>query len=152
MAPPKGNTYWMLANGYGKKPKRYTPEGLRKVALEYFQWNHKNPLVEEKVFGSGKRMKVKKMRAMSIREFCIFAKMSRDTFNHYEKEDAYSDICGLIKDIIYTQKFQGAAADLLNPAIIVRELGLADKKDLTSNGETLNQGYYDFIKAQRTEQ
>ena len=91
------------------------------------------------------------MRAMTIAGFCLFARITRDTFNRYEKDKAYSDICALIKEVIYTQKLEGAAADLLNPAIVARELGLADKKDVTTNGESLNKGYYDFIKQQRTE-
>lgn len=33
--------------------------------------------------------------------------------------------------VIYEQKFTGAAADLLNPNIIARDLGLADKKELS---------------------
>ena len=35
-----------------------------------------------------------------------------------------------MKQIIKTQKFEGAAAELLNANIIARDLGLADKKEL----------------------
>jgi len=123
MAAPKGNQYHLLAKNF-KKPKSYQPAGLWKKAIEYFEWAGKNSLVEEKVFGSGKRMKVAKMRAMTIVEFCLFAQISRETFNRYEKMQDYCDICARIKDNIYAQKFAGAAAELLNPAIIARELGL----------------------------
>nr|WP_261640834.1 DNA-packaging protein [Erwinia mallotivora] len=34
------------------------------------------------------------------------------------------------EQIIYNQKFTGAAADLLNANIIARELGLADKREV----------------------
>ena len=37
-------------------------------------------------------------------------------------------------EIIRTQKFEGASADLLNPNIIARDLGLADKSELTGAG------------------
>src|SRR4051794_37310232 len=134
MAAPKGNSYYLLAVGF-KKPKSYTPELLWKKAIEYVKWVGNNPLIEEKVFANGKRMKVKKMRAMTQQEFCLFARICRDTFNQYEKEKEYSDICGRIRDIFYTQKVQGAAADLLNHAIIARETGLADKV------ETKNQNF-----------
>lgn len=136
MAAPKGNSYYLLAVGF-KKPKRYKPDSLWKKAVEYVKWVANNPLVEEKVFGSGARMKVSKMRAMTLQEFCLFAKMARDTFNQYEKEEEYSDICSRIRDLFFTQKFQGAAADLLNQAIVSRELGLADKTDVTTNGNSL---------------
>lgn len=149
MAAPKGNVYYQLAKNF-VNPKTYTPLQLWEIAIEYFEWVPKNPLYEQKVFSNGKRMKVAKMRAMTISGFCLFACISRDTLNRWEKEEAFSDICVRIKDIIYQQKFEGAAADLLNPAIIARELGLADKKDITTDGESLNQGYYDLIKRQRT--
>jgi hypothetical protein len=37
-----------------------------------------------------------------------------------------------VEEIIRTQKFEGASADLLNPNIIARDLGLADKQDNTT--------------------
>ena len=36
--------------------------------------------------------------------------------------------------VIYRQKFEGAAADMLNQAIIARELGLVDRKEMTGLG------------------
>lgn len=138
MPAPKKNTYYLLAVGF-KKPKRYKPAGLWKKAVEYFQWNDNNPLTEEKVFANGRRMKVNKMRAMTITGFCNFASIHRDTFNVYEKDKAYSDITARIKDIIYQQKLEGAAADLLNPMIIAREVGLKDQSsiDHTTKGEKI---------------
>jgi hypothetical protein len=43
----------------------------------------------------------------------------------------------LIEDIIYNQKFEGAAAGLLKENIIARELGLKDQSDITSGGEKI---------------
>ena len=42
----------------------------------------------------------------------------------------FSEVCADAERVIYQQKFQGAAADQLNPAIIARDLGLADKKEV----------------------
>lgn len=91
-------------------------------------------MVEEKVFGTGKRMRVNKMRAMSIAGFCTFAKLTHETFLQYEKQEEYSEVCKRIRIITFMQKFEGAAADLLNHAIIARELGLADKTELSGPG------------------
>ena len=46
-----------------------------------------------------------------------------------EKSDDFSMITTRVDGIIRTQKFQGGAADLLNPNIIARDLGLVDKKE-----------------------
>ena len=129
MSPaPKGNQYWKLAHDF-RKPKRYQPGELLDKAAEYAAWCEKNPLYEEKVFGTGVRMKVKKMRAMTIQGFCLFANMAMSTWQEYEKQEAYSAITTHIRGIFFSQKLEGAAADLLNPNIIARELGLADKTD-----------------------
>ena len=49
----------------------------------------------------------------------------------------YFGITTRIRDIIYDQKFTGAAAGLLESNIIARELGLVDKKDVTTNGQNV---------------
>lgn len=134
MAAPKKNTYWLLAKNF-VKPKSYQPDEMWLIAVDYFEWNGKNPLKEKKVFGSGYSAIVDKMRAMSVSAFCTYAGINRDTFNEYEKQEHYSDVCKRIKQIIYQQKFEGAAADLLNPSIIAWEIGLADKTEVHGNLE-----------------
>lgn len=138
MAAPKGNTYWQRVKNWkiGADVK-YTPEALWEVAKEYFQHMNNSPLQEEKVFGTGVRMNIDKMRAMTITSFCVFAQISRSTFDDYSKNEAYSHVTARIRDIIYSQKLEGAAAGLLESNIIARELGLIDKKDLTTNGKDL---------------
>lgn len=138
MAAPKGNTYWKLAKDWGiGADRKYTPDDLWTKALEYFRWVESHPLKEEKVFGTGLRMQVSKLRAMSIVGFCIFANIDRKTLSAYEADEAYLHITTRIRDIIYTQKFEGACADLLNSNIIARELGLTDRQDITSNGDSI---------------
>ncbi len=129
-AAPRGNQYWKLAHDF-RKPKRYQPGELLDKATEYAAWCEKNPLYEQKVFGTGVRMKVPKMRAMTIQGFCLFANMAYSTWQEYEKQDAYSVITTHIRGMFFSQKLEGAAADLLNPNIIARELGLAEKSDHT---------------------
>lgn len=127
MSPaPKGNQYWKLAHNF-RKPKKYQPQELLDKAVEYAKWCEANPLKEEKVFGTGVRMTVNKMRAMTIQGFCLFANMTMPTWQDYEKQEAYSSIIAHVKAIFFSQKLEGAAADLLNPNIIARELGLIDK-------------------------
>lgn len=42
----------------------------------------------------------------------------------------FSEIWNSIKDIIYQQKFDGAAVGIFNTNLIIRDLGLADKKQI----------------------
>jgi len=136
MAAPEGNQYWKLAHNW-RKPKKYTPGKLLEKAFEYIEWAENNPLYEMKVFASkGKILKadVPKMRALTIQGFCFFANIWPQTFHNYEKDEAYLDIVTRIREMFFAQKFEGAAANLLNPNIIARELGLGDKQELTGKG------------------
>lgn len=138
MAAPKKNTYWKLAKGFAAGvDRKYTPVELWEIALNYFDWVDNNPLKEDKVFGTGARMKVNKMRAMTIRGFCLYAGISTQTFNNYSNEDEYTDVISHIRDIIYVYKFEGAAAGLLDVNIIARELGLSEKTESQITGKDL---------------
>src|SRR5690554_3253930 len=136
MAAPKGNQYWKLANNW-RRPKKYTPEKLLGKALEYIEWADNNPLYETKAFSSQGQIlttALPKMRALTIQGFCVFANITPQTFINYEKDQAYLDIILRIREMFFAQKFEGAAADLLNANIIARELGMAEKQDITASG------------------
>ena len=131
MAAPKGNRFWEARSSHGRKPKFPVPEWLWLAACEYFHWVEENPLWEVKVTqykGKVVEMNVPKMRAMTITGLCLFLDITDQTLINYEKLDDFLDIVTRIKKIIYDQKFSGAAADLLNPNIIARDLGLKDTK------------------------
>lgn len=142
MGAPKGNTFFRLVKSPGR-PKKYTPRGLWAKGLKYFEWVVKNPLYEQKAFATGPNKTLPKMRAMTELAFCLFAGIDKTTFNDYksnkEEYKDYSHIANKISDIIYTQKFEGASADLLNSAIISRELGMIEKHDVTTKGKALAQ-------------
>lgn len=133
MPAPKGNQYWKLAHNW-RKPKKFTPDELFEKANEYAQWCEKNPLYEMKVFGTGIKMKVPKMRAMTLQGFSLFANFDLSTFYDWEKDEAYTKIISRIRSIFFSQKIEGAAADLLNPNIIARELGLKEQSDINLTG------------------
>ena len=42
-----------------------------------------------------------------------------------------------IEEIIYNQKFEGAAVGIFNSNIIARDLGLSDKKDIDHRGSLI---------------
>ncbi|CAL2085057.1 terminase small subunit [Tenacibaculum sp. 190524A02b] len=109
------------------------------------------PLKDEK--GKTKNSKVKttipydiahlpKMRPYTLTGLCIYLDCNQAYFNQFEakikktkKEDRsqddkdFSKVITRIREIIYTQKFEGAATNLLNPNIIARDLGLSDKSE-----------------------
>lgn len=138
MAAPVGNRFWEQRSSHGRKPKFETSEHLWEAACEYFEWVENNPLLEMKAFSyQGEIIKtdIPKMRAMTIQGLCLFLDISLDTWLNYCSREDFLDITDAIKKVIYTQKFEGAAADMLNANIISRELGLADKSQVEQSGE-----------------
>ena len=114
------------------------PEILLEACQEYFQWMEDNPLhtVELVKFqGNAKQEEVPKMRAMTLDGLHIFLDISNTTWVRYKKDEGFYSIMVQVEKIIRTQKFQGAAADLLNSNIIARELGLSDKTDHNIKGD-----------------
>ena len=66
---------------------------------------------------------------MTVSGLCIFLDIDLTTWVAYRRRQGFTHITGQVDDIIRTQKFEGAAADLLNANIIARELGLVDKAE-----------------------
>lgn len=135
---PTGNEFWKARATHGVKKIFETPAALWEAACEYFKWVEENPLKEHKVTqfqGEPIEMEVPKMRAMSVEGFCLFIGLNSRTYRNYQKLDSHKDFHPIIDDIsnvMRTQKMEGASADLLNPNIIARDLGLKDRSDVSS--------------------
>ncbi len=128
------NRFWEARSSAGANPKFETAEALWRSCVEYFDWNEANPLWEAKAFayqGSVTQEPVAKMRAMTIAGLCQFLDVTLETWGVWRKTRAdLSDVVTRAESVISRQKFEGAAADLLNPNIIARDLGLADKSEI----------------------
>ncbi len=128
--------FWMRRSKHGRDKIFSTPEILWDAACEYFQWVDENPLQEEKLFafqGVTTKDTINKIRAMTIDGLCLFLGVGKTTWKDYKNREGYEDFSTVIEEIenvIRSQKFAGAAADLLNANIIARDLGLRDKSDI----------------------
>lgn len=140
MAAEIGNKYWKFRNKHGRDFK-YTPELLDKELDKYMEWLEENPLYEEKVFayqGQITTHNSPKMRAATIMGFCLFAGICEKTFANYRDNKDFIQVITRIETVIKVQKFEGAAAELLNPNIIARDLALGENIDIKTAGEKLN--------------
>lgn len=133
MSAPLGNEFWKARSSHGRHPIFADADTLWAAATEYFEWVEDNPLKEAQAFayqGNVTVSELPKMRAMTVMGLCLFLDISRDTFNQYRDKNGFSDVTTRIDDVIRTQKFEGASAGLLNPNIIARDLGLAEKSEI----------------------
>lgn len=147
MAAPQGNQFWQLRSSHGRKKLFETPELMWEAACEYFQWCVDNPLYTSETIKSGPKagsmFKVPVMRAMTLHGLCSHLDCSTSYFRNFKHEqkdnEDFLTVISRIEDVIYRQKFEGAAAGLLNANIIARDLGLSDKTesktDITTNGK-----------------
>jgi len=134
MAAPAGNEFWKQRSSHGRKPIFADADQLEAACAEYFTWVENNPLYEAQAFAYQGVVKVEpiaKMRAMTVAGLCIFLDISQQAWGEYREREGFGDVTTQVDDIIRTQKFAGAAAGLLNANIIARDLGLADKSELT---------------------
>lgn len=142
-----GNRFWEARSTHGRNPIFKDPGQLWEACLEYFQWVEDNPLKAEKIFsyqGEIIRGDVNKMRAMTIGGLCIFLDICKNTWDNYRDNKDFLTVTTRVEEIIKDQKFSGAAADLLNPNIIARDLGLRDISKVEHSG---NMSFSDGLKA-----
>ena len=156
MAATKGNKWWELRATHGRAKTFSSPLHLWESACEYFEWVEESPLFEAKLFKVKNSLNedeivsenVEKMRAMTIDSLCLYLDIGKSTWSDYRNRDGYEDFSAVIEkieSIIRSQKFEGAAADLLNANIIARDLGLKDSSETTHNGSI---GFTDMTNEQ----
>lgn len=141
MGAPAGNQFWKLRAKHGRDKLFATPDLLWSAACEYFEWCENNPLLEQviqkvKINRDEEEIRketLNKLRPFTLHGLCIYLDCSMEFFRHFEdnNKDAkdFIPILTRIREIIYNQKFTGAATGFFNANIIARDLGLVDKQE-----------------------
>lgn len=146
-AAPKGNRFWEARTKHGRDKLFASSDALWEACCEYFAWVEENPLIEMKPFayqGVVVQEPVPKMRAMTIEGMCIFLDIAYETWREWRSVDDFSAVISRAESIIRSQKFAGAAADLLNANIIARDLGLADKSSVDNTHRVVDDGAHEW--------
>ncbi|MEB3419916.1 terminase small subunit [Salipiger marinus] len=132
-----GNRIWEANPNPGRQPTFADGDELWTAAVEYFEWCHENPLLEDQLVtfqGIATHEPVAKVRALTQRGLCLFLGISMETWRGWRTPDHdlyrpdLADTIDRIEGVIWEQKFTHAAAGLLVHGLIARELGLADKQ------------------------
>lgn len=143
MSATVGNQWWKLRAKHGREKIFANPDLLWESACEYFEATEKRKWVKKDWVGKDAEMVYREADTpFTITGLCIFLGIDLITWRNYKTNENYKDFFNIIthiEQIIYTQKFEGAVNGTFKENIIARELGLGEKSDVTSNGETINQ-------------
>lgn len=151
----KGNKFWNNRSKHGRDTLFANPGMLWDAACDYFNWVDENPFIEIKPMtvsngGNGgssiEMVEIPIKRPFTMIALCCHLNCSSSYFRQFkfeskeqkEKRAEFLAVIEQIEEIIFNQKFEGAASGFFNAAIIARDLGLMDKTDLTSGGEKIN--------------
>lgn len=144
MAAPKGNQFWKLRSKHGRDKLFATPELLWEAACEYFDWIDNNPLIEIDYVGKdATQVEKPHTRPYTLEGLVMYLDACTNYWKEFRKrcndnnEKDFIAIITRIEEIIRRQKFEGAACGFYNANIIARDLGLSDKKDLSSSDGTM---------------
>ena len=149
MGAPEGNQFWKLRSKHGRDTLFATPEKMWEAACEYFEWVDENPLTRQeiKVVNIGdyqSEIQTKDVgigRPYTLHGLCRYLDCNVDYFTRFEivrkerKDQDSKDFCSVItriREIIYDQKYSGAAVGMFSANIIARDLGLTDKQEIES--------------------
>lgn len=145
MAAPAGNKFWQNRSRHGREKLFATPELLLNAAEEYFAWCDENPWYKSEAIKSGDRcgdiVNIPLKRPYTLSGLCVYLDVNETYFRTFRSqlppgEIDFNSVISAIEQIIYTQKFEGAAVGAFNANIIARDLGLKEKSEIdhTSGG------------------
>lgn len=150
----QGNSWWQMRSKHGKDRIFSDPKIMAEAANEYFDWCDKNPEKRAELVkyeGSAKEEEVSVKRLYTKSGLCIFLHVNTAYFRQFKQDlrakdpnsltaidRDYATVIHAIEDVIENQQVSGAASGFFNGNIISRLVGLIDKKDVTSNNETIS--------------
>jgi len=125
---------WLVSSKMGRPIIFSQTEMLLEAAKEYFNWCDVHPLYEYRIAiekSMPKVVRVPRIRVYTIHGLCMYCNATSVFWKDFKNSIAsnnqnFSLVIQFIEDVIYRQKFEAAACDLLNANIIGRDLGLAD--------------------------
>jgi hypothetical protein len=131
MGAPIGNQFWKLRSKIGRDKLWETPELLWDACVEYFESTDSRKWYKTEFNGKdAKECRVPTETPYTWTGLYLFLDCSHTTWQDYEKREAYIAITARVRNIIYTQKFEGAAVGAFNAQLISRDLELVDRQDV----------------------
>jgi len=130
MAAPTENEFYKLRLDLSEDGRKLSRKEVIEKSQEYIDYCRNVPLESTDFRGKDAiPVNIKHVRAMSIEGLCHWLGITKPTWHEWRKDEKYSSICTRVEQVMYSQKFEGAAAGLLTPSIIARDLGLKEQSE-----------------------
>lgn len=151
----EGNTLWQLSAKKildGRRSFQWPHELLTEL-VNFFNWIHDNPLQEAKLTsfqGSSAIENIPRMRAVTQQSMWLYCGISRAKWGKYRLGndlEGFQEVVEWAEDMMHTINFEGGASGLLNAMLVARQLGLAERTELTGrDGGPMEQQTTDMSK------
>ena len=130
--------YWKWVANTGSPKNLRNPKQLWKLACEYFESIDERPFEKQDFIRSGESagtiVKLKTIMPYTwqglelyLRDAGVLAKLDDYRANKESRYTEFADVLARITQMIYDQKYSGAAVGAFNAAIISKDLGLTEK-------------------------
>lgn len=130
MPAPEGNQFWKLRSKHGRDKIWETPELLWEACCEYFEATDSRKWIKTEFNGKdATECKVPTETPYTWTGLYLFLDCSHTTWQDYEKREGFIAISARVRNIIYTQKFEGAAVGAFNANLIARDLQLKETSE-----------------------
>mgnify|MGYP000930032296 CR=1 FL=1 len=140
MGAPIGNQFWKLRTKHGRDKLFADPELLWEEACKYFAHTDERKWVKKDWVGKDAQEVERESETPYTKSgLCVFLDISEWRLLNTLKDSSkdFLQVISRIEQIIFTQKFEGAAVGAFNANIIKAELGIRDSTDVTSNGKEI---------------
>jgi hypothetical protein len=118
-----------------------TAEALWADIASYFEFVDQNPIWISELTRSkegAELVSVPKTRPYTLIGLCSFLGITDQTwYNWLEERPDLLECLTRADRIIRDQKFQGASVEVFNPGFIARDLGMVDRRDVTSKDKSI---------------
>jgi hypothetical protein len=135
MAAPTGNQFWKLRSKHGRDKIFSTPQILEEECEAYLIVTSERKWIKTEFNGKDAvKCEVPTETPFTLTGLFVYLDIDRKTWDLYRDREDFIPVITRIEQIIFTQKFEGAAVGAFNANIIARDLGLTDKKELEHKG------------------
>lgn len=133
MAAEKGSQWWKLRAKHGRDKLFATPELLWQAAIEYFEHTDTRKWVKKDWVGKDAEEVLRETETpYTLTGLFLYLDCDNSYFRKFKsnpENHSFFTVINRIEQIIYTQKFEGAAVGAFNANIIARDLGLKDQTE-----------------------